>query len=174
MTPELYSVGEAARLAGISPRTLSRWFYEGILMDGGLLAIDPSYLSITGGRERWLYRVARKHAGGAGEEGFAISLRTLFEIKGETLSSADALGPLLARTVADAVAQPELSNASLVLPSSWAIRHSRAIFPSVCPNERPQSGSSPLWSSGNGATGSRSTAVDHVLRAGDVARKIGA
>jgi Replication initiator protein A len=29
------------------------------LMDGGLLAIDPLYFSISGGRERWLYRVAR-------------------------------------------------------------------------------------------------------------------
>ena len=47
--------------------TLSDWFYEGILMDGGLLAIEPAYFSITGGRERWLYRVARKHAGGGGE-----------------------------------------------------------------------------------------------------------
>ena len=62
--------------------TLSDWFYEGILMDGGLLSIDPVYFSITGGRERWLYRVARKHAGGAGEEGFAISLPTLFEKSG--------------------------------------------------------------------------------------------
>ena len=62
--------------------TLSDWFYEGILMDGGLLAIDPAYFSITGGRERWLYRVARKHAGGAGEAGFAISLPTLFEKSG--------------------------------------------------------------------------------------------
>ena len=53
--------------------TLSDWFYEGILMDGGLLSIDPVYFTITGGRERWLYRVARKHAGGAGEGGFAIS-----------------------------------------------------------------------------------------------------
>jgi plasmid replication initiation protein len=52
--------------------TLSDWFYEGILMDGGLLAINPAYFAITGGRERWLYRVARKHAGGAGEGGFAI------------------------------------------------------------------------------------------------------
>ena len=42
--------------------TLSDWFYEGRLMDGSLLAIDPVYFSITGGRERWLYRVARKHA----------------------------------------------------------------------------------------------------------------
>jgi plasmid replication initiation protein len=62
--------------------TLSDWFYEGILMDGGLLAIDPAYFSITGDRERWLYRVARKHAGGAGEAGFAISLPTLFEKSG--------------------------------------------------------------------------------------------
>jgi plasmid replication initiation protein len=62
--------------------TLSDWFYEGVLMDGGLLAIDPSYFSITGGRERWLYRVARKHAGGAGEGGFAIPLPTLFEKSG--------------------------------------------------------------------------------------------
>ena len=62
--------------------TISDWFYEGILMDGGLLSIDPAYFSITGGRERWLYRVARKHAGGAGETGFAISLPTLFEKSG--------------------------------------------------------------------------------------------
>jgi plasmid replication initiation protein len=62
--------------------TLSDWFYEGLLMDGGLLSIDPVYFSITGGRERWLYRVARKHAGGAGEQGFAIPLPTLFEKSG--------------------------------------------------------------------------------------------
>jgi plasmid replication initiation protein len=62
--------------------TVSEWFYEGVLMDGGVLSIDPIYFSITGGRERWLYRVARKHAGGAGKEGFTISLPTLFEKSG--------------------------------------------------------------------------------------------
>ena len=62
--------------------TLSDWFYEGVVMDGGLLAIDPIYFDIKGGRERWLYRVARKHAGGAGEGGFSISLPTLFEKAG--------------------------------------------------------------------------------------------
>jgi plasmid replication initiation protein len=61
---------------------LSDWFYEGVLMDGGVLAIDAAYFDITGGRERWLYRVARKHAGGAGSDGFAISLPTLFEKSG--------------------------------------------------------------------------------------------
>lgn len=78
-TDHLDETGEQSR--GMS-LTLSDWFYEGILMDGGLLGIDPAYFSITGGRERWLYRVARKHAGGAGEEGFAIGLRTLFEKSG--------------------------------------------------------------------------------------------
>ena len=62
--------------------TLSEWFYESVIMEGGLLAIDPAYFDIRGGRERWLYRVARKHAGGAGEEGFAIRLPTLFDKSG--------------------------------------------------------------------------------------------
>jgi plasmid replication initiation protein len=62
--------------------TLSDWFYEGLLIDGSMLSIDPAYFSITGGRARWIYRVARKHAGGAGPEGFAIPLPTLFEKSG--------------------------------------------------------------------------------------------
>lgn len=61
---------------------LSNWFYEGVLMQGGVLSIDRAYFDITGGRERWLYKVARKHAGGAGEGGFAISMPTLFEKSG--------------------------------------------------------------------------------------------
>lgn len=61
---------------------LSNWFYEGVLMSGGVLSIDRAYFDITGGRERWLYRVARKHAGGAGSTGFAISMPTLFEKSG--------------------------------------------------------------------------------------------
>lgn len=61
---------------------LSNWFYDGVLMSGGVLAIDRAYFSLTGGRERWLYKVARKHAGGAGEAGFSISLPTLFEKSG--------------------------------------------------------------------------------------------
>jgi len=61
---------------------LSNWFWEGVMMNGGVLSIDRAYFNITGGRERWLYKVARKHAGGAGEAGFAISLPTLFEKSG--------------------------------------------------------------------------------------------
>lgn len=61
---------------------LSNWFYEGVLMKGGVLAIDRAYFAISGGRERWLYKVARKHAGGAGKGGFAISMPVLFEKSG--------------------------------------------------------------------------------------------
>lgn len=61
---------------------LSNWFWEGVMMKGGVLSIDRAYFDITGGRERWLYRVARKHAGGAGDAGFAISMPVLFEKSG--------------------------------------------------------------------------------------------
>jgi len=61
---------------------LSSWFWEGVMMKGGVLSIDRAYFTITGGRERWLYRVARKHAGGAGDGGFAISMPVLFEKSG--------------------------------------------------------------------------------------------
>ncbi|MPS70186.1 MAG: plasmid replication initiator protein [Novosphingobium sp.] len=61
---------------------LSNWFWEGVMMKGGVLSIDRAYFNITGGRERWLYKVARKHAGGAGEGGFAITMPVLFEKSG--------------------------------------------------------------------------------------------
>ncbi|MFW6027671.1 MAG: replication initiator protein A [bacterium] len=75
-------VDETRQLSRGMSLTLAEWFHEGVLMDGGLLAIDPAYFAITGGRERWLYRVARKHAGGAGAAGFAISFSTLFHKSG--------------------------------------------------------------------------------------------
>jgi len=62
--------------------SLAGWFHEGLMMEGGVLSIDRAYFDISGGRERWLYKVARKHAGGAGEGGFAISMPTLFEKSG--------------------------------------------------------------------------------------------
>ena len=85
--------------------TLSDWFYEGILMDGGLLSIDPEYFSITGGRERWLYRVARKHAGGAGEGGFAISCPPCSRnqaLKAPTVASSSRSTPLSGTTTCPA------------------------------------------------------------------------
>ena len=39
------------------------WFYRAVLDDALVLTIDPAYFSLTGGLERWLYRLVRKHAG---------------------------------------------------------------------------------------------------------------
>jgi plasmid replication initiation protein len=55
---------------------LSRWVYEGVLEQGGVLAIDPAYFRIEGGLERALYRIARKDVGQ--QEGFRIGLETLY------------------------------------------------------------------------------------------------
>ena len=42
---------------------LPEWFYRGVIDRSLVLTIDPLYFRLTGGIERWLYRVARKHAG---------------------------------------------------------------------------------------------------------------
>ncbi|WP_449472697.1 replication initiator protein A [Sphingobium chungangianum] len=42
---------------------LPDWFYAGILDRALILTIDPAYFSLTGGLERWLYRIVRKHGG---------------------------------------------------------------------------------------------------------------
>lgn len=39
------------------------WLYRAVLNDALVLTIDPSYFKLTGGLERWLYRLVRKHAG---------------------------------------------------------------------------------------------------------------
>lgn len=39
------------------------WFYEGVLNEALVLTIDRAYFGLTGGLERWLYRLVRKHAG---------------------------------------------------------------------------------------------------------------
>ena len=43
--------------------TLSNWVYEGIVNEKSLLTMHPDYFLLTGGLERALYRIARKHAG---------------------------------------------------------------------------------------------------------------
>ena len=39
------------------------WLYAAILNDALVLTIDRAYFQLTGGLERWLYRIVRKHAG---------------------------------------------------------------------------------------------------------------
>ena len=39
------------------------WLYAALLNDALILTIDRAYFQLTGGLERWLYRIVRKHAG---------------------------------------------------------------------------------------------------------------
>jgi plasmid replication initiation protein len=55
---------------------LPEWFYQGVLDRRLVLAIDPAYFALSGGIERWLYRVARKHAGRQ-RNGWRFELRHL-------------------------------------------------------------------------------------------------
>ena len=53
---------QTGRAAGVEI-VIPEWFYRGVIDRSLVLAIDPAYFRLTGGIERWLYRVARKHAG---------------------------------------------------------------------------------------------------------------
>ena len=52
---------------------LPDWFYAGVLDDALVLTIDRAYFDLTGGLERWLYRVVRKH-GGRQQGGWSFDL----------------------------------------------------------------------------------------------------
>ena len=58
--------------------TLSDWVYKAALNKRLVLTLDDDYFLLMGGRERWLYGIARKH-GGYQEHGFTIAMRTLHE-----------------------------------------------------------------------------------------------
>ena len=49
------------------------WFYRAVLDDALVLTIDRAYFELTGGLERWLYRLVRKHAGKQRQAGGSIS-----------------------------------------------------------------------------------------------------
>jgi len=61
--------------------TLSNWFYMGVVQQRLLLSMEPEYFNLTGGYERWLYRIARKHAHGT-PEGWSFTLGTLHQKSG--------------------------------------------------------------------------------------------
>jgi plasmid replication initiation protein len=68
--------------------TLPDWLYEGIIKGGGVLTIHEDYFLLTGGIERWLYRVARKH-GGTQQSGWSFTMRQLYEKSGSSARFSD-------------------------------------------------------------------------------------
>ncbi|BBF81692.1 MULTISPECIES: replication initiator protein A [Asticcacaulis] len=61
--------------------TLSDWVYQGIVTERSLLTMHQDYFLLTGGMERALYRVARKHAGDQ-EGGWTCRIAILHEKTG--------------------------------------------------------------------------------------------
>ena len=84
--------------------TLPDWLFEGILMKGGVLTIHEDYFLLTGGIERWLYRVARKHAGQQ-DGGWQFTMRQLYEKSGSISRFSDFA--IDVRKVVDADSLPE-------------------------------------------------------------------
>ena len=67
---------------------LPDWFYRGVVDRSLVLTIDPTYFRLTGGIERWLYRVARKHAGRQ-PRGWLFEFTHLHEKSGSLAKLAD-------------------------------------------------------------------------------------
>ncbi len=55
---------------------LPDWFYSAVMDDALVLTIDRAYFDLTGGLERWLYRLVRKH-GGRQSGGWSFDLKHL-------------------------------------------------------------------------------------------------
>jgi plasmid replication initiation protein len=71
------------------------WFYRAVLDDALVLTIDRAYFKLTGGLERWLYRIVRKHAGRQ-RAGWRFAFRHLY-LKSASLSPLQALCLRIAR-----------------------------------------------------------------------------
>ena len=61
--------------------TLSNWVYEGVINEKSVLTMHPDYFQLSGGLERALYRIARKHAGDQ-EQGWVCRVSLLHEKSG--------------------------------------------------------------------------------------------
>lgn len=67
---------------------LPDWFFAGVLDAALVLTIDPAYFRLTGGIERWLYRMVRKH-GGKQPNGWQFDFHHLHRKSGSTAKPYD-------------------------------------------------------------------------------------
>ncbi len=68
-------VDRSGRATGIE-MIVPDWFYEGVIDQALVLTIDHAYFGLTGGLERWLYRLVHKH-GGKQKGGWSFDLQHL-------------------------------------------------------------------------------------------------
>jgi plasmid replication initiation protein len=63
--------------------TLPQWMYDGVVKERDVLAIPPEYFDISSGIARWLYRLARRHAGKQAS-GWRFTMKELHARSGST------------------------------------------------------------------------------------------
>jgi plasmid replication initiation protein len=68
--------------------TLPQWIYQAVVEERAVLAVPREYFALTSGLERWLYRLARRHAGKQ-PAGWRFTMRQLHERSGSSQSLAD-------------------------------------------------------------------------------------
>ncbi len=67
---------------------LSEWLFAAVVTDRRVLTIDPRYFRLTGGIERWLWRLVRKHVGRQ-STGWEIALAALHARSGSMSRPSD-------------------------------------------------------------------------------------
>ena len=87
---------------------LPDWFYAGVLDAALVLTIDPAYFRLTGGIERWLYRLVRKH-GGRQEGGWQFDVPYLYRKSGSLAQPRDFARDLRALVARQSLPGYELS-----------------------------------------------------------------
>jgi len=130
---------------------LPDWFYRGVVDRSLVLTIDPDYFRLTGGIERWLYRVARKHAGRQ-PDGWVFELAHLHHKSGSLARASD-----FALDVRRVVARQTLPGYRLML-DRLAGRERLRILPLVVDLDLPvdgvgRSGAAPIGISGATVSG---------------------
>ena len=67
---------------------LPDWFFDGVCDPSQLLTLPASYFALSGGIERWLYRLVRKH-GGVQSAGWSFDFRHLYRKSGSSARFSD-------------------------------------------------------------------------------------
>lgn len=90
---------------------LPEWLFESVANKNLVLTLHRDYFRLTGGLERWLYRLVRKSAGHQ-RQGWAWRLRTLYQRSGSTQEY-----KYFARTIREIVAEGPLLDYELTVES---------------------------------------------------------
>lgn len=85
---------------------VSNWIFQSVLRRKEILAVHPDYFQLTGGLERWLYRLARKAVPDrAGNAAINFRMETLYKRSGSTRPMRNFAGDI--RKIADRQGLPE-------------------------------------------------------------------